>query len=106
MHLVDLGGDAYELGLDVGGALLERGEPLGLGGGRAALPFLFLAASLAVGGIAPHVGDAACDLLERAAADIGGDDGAGPLRDVAGDGVGRAEAEHLVPDDHLPEIDD
>ena len=32
------------------------------------------------------------------AVEVAGDDGAGPDRDVAGDGVGRAPGQHLVPD--------
>ena len=46
------------------------------------------------------------DLFDRAPADIGDDDHPGPIGDHAGDRIGCAEPEHLVPDDHFPEIDD
>src|SRR5262252_8733159 len=54
----------------------------------------------------PRPPDRFGDLLERAAADIGGDDGARPGGDVARERVGGAQAQHLVPDDHLPHEDD
>src|SRR5437764_4899669 len=50
--------------------------------------------------------DRARDFLERAAAHVSGDDRARPLGDVAADRIGAAEAEHDVPYDDLPQIDD
>src|SRR6266567_6045758 len=47
----------------------------------------------------------ACHLLDRASAEIGGDDDAGPGADVTGDRVRRAKAKNLVVDDHLPDVD-
>jgi hypothetical protein len=46
------------------------------------------------------------DLSNRSAADVSGDDQAGRLSDHSGDRIGGALAQHLVPDHHLPEIDD
>ena len=46
------------------------------------------------------------DLLDRAAAHIGGDDHPGPISDHSGDGISSAQAKHLVPHDHFPEIND
>src|SRR5882724_5823987 len=47
----------------------------------------------------------ACHLLDRAPAEIGGDDDAGPGADVTGDRVSRAQAKNLVVDDDLPDVD-
>src|SRR6266581_7392359 len=41
-------------------------------------------------------------LLDRAPAEIGGDDDAGPGTDVTGDRVSRAKAKDLVPNEVLP----
>src|SRR5712672_3643265 len=44
-------------------------------------------------------------LLDRAPAEIGGDDDAGPGADVTGDRVRCAETKDLVVDNHLPHVD-
>src|SRR5262249_58615824 len=45
------------------------------------------------------------DLLDRAAAEIGGDDDAGPGRHVARERIRRTKRQQFVPNDDLPEID-
>src|SRR5262249_19037856 len=45
------------------------------------------------------------DLLDRAAAEIGGDDDAGPGRHIARQDVSFAQPEYLVPEDDFAEID-
>ena len=44
-------------------------------------------------------------LLQTAAAEIGGEHDQRPLRHVGGERVGAAQAEHLVPHHHLPDVD-
>src|SRR6266545_2190128 len=45
------------------------------------------------------------DLFDRAPAEIGGDNDAGPGRDLSSDRIRGAEAHDFVPDHHLPDVD-